>query len=228
MMERFEDFLESVKKVEIEDEEFKKELKEKLFELYDKRKKRAKVVFYKRVLSFAIIILLIFIPSIFIFKNVSIKKTALEQKPELFRTFNQIYEDEINKIAINDEIEFIETKNDGTTIKRYKSGLIIYEKDGIFEKIIFNERFLKENEIDLDRIIKSQDSKKEIDEGLINKILNIFKKDNRFEFIEEDKIEYIENIKDNIFLIKVLGNKGYWIIILDLSQNKILFFAYPY
>lgn len=228
MMERFEDFLESIKKVEIEDEEFKKELKEKLFELYDKRKKRTKVIVYKRVLSFAIIILLIFIPSIFIFKNVSIKKTALEQKPELFRIFNQIYEDEINKILLNDEVEFIEIKNDGTTIKRYKSELIVYEKDGIFKKIIFNEKFLKENEIDLDKIIKTQDSKKELDEDLINKILNIFKKDERLEFIKKDKIESIENIKDNIFFIKILGNKGYWIIILDINQNKILFFAYPY
>lgn len=227
MMERFEDFLENVKKVEIEDEEFKKELKNKLFELYDKRKKKAKLLFYKRALSFAIIILLLLLPSILLFKDISIKKTALEQKPELFRSLNQIYEDEISKIILNDEIESIDTENE-IVIKKYKSGVIIFEKQGIFEKIIFNENFLKENEIDLDNIIKLQDSKKELDEILINKILNIFKKDERFIFIEKSKIDYVEKIKENIFLVKVLGNKGYWIIILDLSQNKILFFAYPY
>ncbi|MCX8095572.1 MAG: hypothetical protein N3D74_05245 [Caldisericia bacterium] len=227
-MERFDEFLESVKKVEIEDEEFKRGLKKKLLDLYDKRKEIERAFFYRKAVSFAVIILLIIIPSIFIYKNIYLRKSALIQKPELFRTMNVVYEEEINKIILNDEIESTEIKNDGTTIKKYKSGVIISEKEGNFQKILFNENFLKENYIDLEKVLKSAENLKTFDKILINKILNIFKEDIRFEFINENNIESTINIKDNLYLIKVLGNRGYWIIILDIVQNKILYFIYPY
>ncbi|MDI6861082.1 MAG: hypothetical protein QMD25_03580 [Caldisericia bacterium] len=226
-MERFEEFLKNVKKIEIKDEEFKEELKKRLFELYDKRKERARKLFYKKVFSFATIIILIILPTIFIYKNLSLRNKALFKPPETFKTMNQIYDEEINKIISNDEIEKVEIDKNGTLIKKFKSGIIVFEKDGNFEKLIYNENFLKENNIDLNEIEQKEETFKIIDRNLIDKILNVLKKDQRFEFINENNLSLIKIIKDNLFFIKVLGNRGFWIIILDLEVNKIQFFVYP-
>ncbi|MGB9843212.1 MAG: hypothetical protein ACPLN1_02555 [Caldisericia bacterium] len=229
-MERFEELLEKTKKVEIEDEEFKESLKKKLFELYDKRFEKRKVYIIKRALSFALIILIVLIPSILFYKNITLqKKEALrEPKPNLvYRNLVSPDEETINKFIENDEVIFQNEEN-GVVTKKYKSGVVIIEKDNEFLKILYNEEFLKENNISIDDYItKSFGVFQNIEKDFLDKIINIIRLDKRFDFINEQNIEYIENIKDSLYLIKVKDERGYWFLILDLNENKIKFFSYP-
>ncbi|MBC7195089.1 MAG: hypothetical protein H5U37_05480, partial [Caldisericia bacterium] len=217
------------KKVEIEDEEFKEELKRKLFELYDKRFERRRAIFLKRAISFAIIILIVLIPSILFYKNITFQKRQMVKETNTpYRNMVSNYEEIINKFVENDEIIYEKEENNVIT-KKYKSGLIIIEKDGEFSKLSYNEEFLKENNIDIEYYINKsigvfQNLKKEF----LDKIISAIKTDKRFDFVNEQNIEYIENVKENLYLIKIKVEKGYLILILDLNENKIKFFSYPY
>ncbi len=228
MMERFEELLEKTKKVEIEDEEFKESLKRKLFELYDKRFEKRRTLLLKRILSFALIILVVLIPTILFYKNITIiKKEALKQPNLVYRNLVSTYGDKINKFIENDEVIY-EKEENGIITKKYKSGVKIIEKDGEFIKILYNEEFLEENNINIENYIdKSLKIFQNIEKDFLNKIVNIIKLDKRFDFVNEQNIEYIENIKENLYFIKIKDEKGGWALILDLNENKIKFFSYP-
>lgn len=230
MMEKFNEFLDCVKKVEIEDEEFKKELKKKLYDIYDKRKALKKRSFALKSLSYAVIILLIIIPIFFVLNKTFINK----QKQEnifLTKTINRAYDEKILKILENDEIiqEKLEEEN---LIRTYKSGTKIYEKDGLFQKITFGEEKLKEYKINLNEIrritinIDNKDLK--FDSIYINKILEIFKSDSRFNFIEKDMIKNLIKYNDNLILSLVYLENGDWLFLIDLKLNKIVYFEYPF
>lgn len=228
MMENFEEFLEKTKKIEIEDEKFKEELKRKLFELYDRRYKKRRAIFLKRAISFAIIVLVIFIPSFILYKNIISPKMEITRENNfLLKNIESPYEEIIKKFIENDEI--INQKEENGFIKKiYKSGIVITEKDGEFTKIIYNEEYLKENKINIeDYIVRSTKVFQNYEMEFLDKIFDSIKKDERFDFIKIENIEHIENIGEENYIVKILGDKGYWILILNLNENKIKFFSYP-
>lgn len=230
MMEKFDEFIDSVKKVEIEDEEFKKELKKKLYNIYDKRKALKKRFIVLRSLSYAIIIILIFIP-IFIFLNNTFLNKPKQENIFLVKTIDRAYDEKILKILENDEI--IQDKiEEEKLIKVYKSGVKIYEKDGLFEKITFGEEKLKEYRIDLNDIrnLRSNIDKKNLifDSIYIDDVVKIFKGDNRFDFIEKDMIKNLFNYKDGLILSLLSLESGDWLFLIDLKTNRIVYFEYPF
>jgi len=230
MMEKFDEFLDSIKKVEIEDEEFKKELKNKLYSIYDKRKALKKRTFIFKSLSYAVVILLIFLPIFFILNKTFIKKQTGENS-YLVRTLKSPYEEKILKIVENDEI-LEEKMEDNELIKIYKSGIKIYEKDGNFVKIISGEENLREYNIDLNDIKKFVGEEEiknlTLDSNYLNKILEIFKNDKKFDFVEKDKIKNIFNYNENLILTLVNSENGDWLFLIDLKVNKIIYFEYPF
>lgn len=230
MMEKFDEFLDSIKKVEIEDEEFKKELKNKLYSIYDKRKALKKRTFIFKSLSYAVVILLILLPIFFILNKTFIKKQTGENS-YLVRTLKSPYEEKILKIVENDEI-LEEKMEDNELIKIYKSGIKIYEKDGNFVKIISGEENLREYNIDLNDIKKFVGEEEiknlTLDSNYLNKILEIFKNDKKFDFVEKDKIKNIFNYNENLILTLVNSENGDWLFLIDLKVNKIIYFEYPF
>jgi|GEM_PF-2289960 len=230
MMEKFDEFLDSIKKVEIEDEEFKKELKNKLYSIYDKRKALKKRSFIFKSLSYAVVILLILLPIFFILNKTFIKKQTGENS-YLVRTLKSPYEEKILKIVENDEI-LEEKMENNELIKIYKSGIKIYEKDGNFVKIISGEENLREYNIDLNDIKKfvGEEGIKNLtlDSNYLNKILEIFKNDKKFDFVEEDKIKNIFNYNENLILTLINSENGDWLFLIDLKVNKIIYFEYPF
>jgi hypothetical protein len=230
MMEKFDEFLDSIKKVEIEDEEFKKELKNKLYSIYDKRKALKKRTFIFKSLSYAVVILLILLPIFFILNKTFIKKQTGENS-YLVRTLKSPYEEKILKIVENDEI-LEEKMEDNELIKIYKSGIKIYEKDGNFVKIISGEENLREYNIDLNDIKKFVGEEEiknlTLDSNYLNKILEIFKNDKKFDFVEKDKIKNIFNYNENLILTLINSENGDWLFLIDLKVNKIIYFEYPF
>ena len=230
MMEKFDEFLDSIKKVEIEDEEFKKELKNKLYSIYDKRKALKKRSFIFKSLSYAVVILLILLPIFFILNKTFIKKQTGENS-YLVRTLKSPYEEKILKIVENDEI-LEEKMENNELIKIYKSGIKIYEKDGNFVKIISGEENLREYNIDLNDIKKfvGEEGIKNLtlDSNYLNKILEIFKNDKKFDFVEKDKIKNIFNYNENLILTLINSENGDWLFLIDLKVNKIIYFEYPF
>ena len=230
MMEKFDEFLDSIKKVEIEDEEFKKELKNKLYSIYDKRKALKKRSFIFKSLSYAVVILLILLPIFFILNKTFIKKQTGENS-YLVRTLKSPYEEKILKIVENDEI-LEEKMENNELIKIYKSGIKIYEKDGNFVKIISGEENLREYNIDLNDIKKFVDEEEiknlTLDSNYLNKILEIFKNDKKFDFVEKDKIKNIFNYNENLILTLINSENGDWLFLIDLKVNKIIYFEYPF
>jgi len=230
MMEKFDEFLDSIKKVEIEDEEFKKELKNKLYSIYDKRKALKKRSFIFKSLSYAVVILLILLPIFFILNKTFIKKQTGENS-YLVRTLKSPYEEKILKIVENDEI-LEEKMENNELIKIYKSGIKIYEKDGNFVKIIAGEENLKEYNIDLNDIKKFVGEEEiknlTLDSNYLNKILEIFKNDKKFDFVEKDKIKNIFNYNENLILTLINSENGDWLFLIDLKVNKIIYFEYPF
>jgi hypothetical protein len=230
MMEKFDEFLDSIKKVEIEDEEFKKELKNKLYSIYDKRKALKKRSFIFKSLSYAVVILLILLPIFFILNKTFIKKQTGENS-YLVRTLKSPYEEKILKIVENDEI-LEEKMENNELIKIYKSGIKIYEKDGNFVKIISGEENLREYNIDLNDIKKFVGEEEiknlTLDSNYLNKILEIFKNDKKFDFVEKDKIKNIFNYNENLILTLINSENGDWLFLIDLKVNKIIYFEYPF
>lgn len=228
MMENFEEFLEKTKKIEIEDEKFKEELKRKLFELYDRRYEKRRAIFLKRAISFAIIVLVIIIPSFILYKNIISPKMEITRENNfLLKNIESPYEETIKKFIKNDEIIYQKEEN-GFIKKIYKSGIVITEKDGEFNKIIYNEEYLKENKINIeDYIVRSTKVLQNYEMEFLDKIFDIIKKDERFDFIKRENVENIENIGEENYIVKILGDRGYWILILNLNENKIKFFSYP-
>lgn len=231
MMEKFDKFLDNIKKVEIEDEEFKKELKKRLYSLYDKRKALKNRTFVLKSLSYAVVILLIFLPIFFILNKTFIKKQT-EENSYLVRTLKSPYEEKILKIVENEEILEEKMEDDELIIKIYKSGIKIYERDGNFEKITSNEEDLREYNIDLNDIKKfiSEGEIKNLtlDSNYFNRVLEIFKNDKKFDFIEKDKIKNIINCNENLILILVNGENGDWLFLINLKINRIIYFEYPF
>lgn len=231
MMKRFDDFLDNVKKVNIEDEEFKRELKNKLFILYDKRKALKKRSLIIKSLSYAVVILLVVIPTFFILNKTFIQKPTVEDA-YLVRTMKSSYEEIISKIIENDEILEEKLEDDGRLIKIYKSGIKIYEKDGNFEKILLGEENLIKYNIDPEYLINSfKNQGKEsltLDLKELNEIIKIFKTEQIFNFVNKDTIKNIININESLVIIKSNGEKGDWIFLIDQKINRIIYFEYPY
>ncbi|HRU73609.1 MAG TPA: hypothetical protein P5272_01340 [Caldisericia bacterium] len=228
-MEKFDEFLEDIKKPEIEDEEFKKELKDKLFVLYEKRKALKKRRVLLRSLSYSIVILLIIIPTLFILNKTSIKSPS-DGNEYLVRNYRSQYGEKILKILENDELLEEKMEND-ELVKIYKSGVKVYEKDGNFERIISGEENLEEHNInskDLVDLIKKEDLKSlTISSNNIDKVLEIFKNDERFDFVNKDTIKDLINIDESLILISVSENNNYWMFLIDSEINKIIYFEYP-
>jgi len=229
MMEKFDNFLEDIKKPEIEDEEFKKELKDKLFVLYEKRKALKKRKVLLRSLSYSFVILLIIIPTLFILNKTSIKSPS-DGNEYLVRNYRSQYGEKILKILENDELLEEKMEND-ELVKIYKSGVKVYEKDGNFERIISGEENLEEHNInskDLVDLIKKEDLKSlTISSNNIDKVLEIFKNDERFDFVNKDTIKDLINIDESLILVSVSENNNYWIFLIDSEINKIIYFEYP-
>lgn len=229
MMEKFDNFLEDIKKPEIEDEEFKKELKDKLFVLYEKRKALKKRKVLLRSLSYSFVILLIIIPTLFILNKTSIKSPS-DGNEYLVRNYRSQYGEKILKILENDELLEEKMEND-ELVKIYKSGVKVYEKDGNFERIISGEENLEEHNInskDLVDLIKKEDLKSlTISSNNIDKVLEIFKNDERFDFVNKDTIKDLINIDESLILISVSENNNYWMFLIDSEINKIIYFEYP-
>ena len=229
MMEKFDEFLEDIKKPEIEDEEFKKELKDKLFVLYEKRKALKKRRVLLRSLSYSIVILLIIIPTLFILNKTSIKSPS-DGNEYLVRNYRSQYGEKILKILENDELLEEKMEND-ELVKIYKSGVKVYEKDGNFERIISGEENLEEHNInskDLVDLIKKEDLKSlTISSNNIDKVLEIFKNDERFDFVNKDTIKDLINIDESLILVSVSENNNYWMFLIDSEINKIIYFEYP-
>lgn len=228
-MEKFDEFLEDIKKPEIEDEEFKKELKDKLFVLYEKRKALKKRKVLLRSLSYSFVILLIIIPTLFILNKTSIKSPS-DGNEYLVRNYRSQYGEKILKILENDELLEEKMEND-ELVKIYKSGVKVYEKDGNFERIISGEENLEEHNInskDLVDLIKKEDLKSlTISSNNIDKVLEIFKNDERFDFVNKDTIKDLINIDESLILISVSENNNYWMFLIDSEINKIIYFEYP-
>jgi len=229
MMEKFDNFLEDIKKPEIEDEEFKKELKDKLFVLYEKRKALKKRKVLLRSLSYSFVILLIIIPTLFILNKTSIKSPS-DGNEYLVRNYRSQYGEKILKILENNELLEEKMEND-ELVKIYKSGVKVYEKDGNFERIISGEENLEEHNInskDLVDLIKKEDLKSlTISSNNIDKVLEIFKNDERFDFVNKDTIKDLINIDESLILVSVSENNNYWIFLIDSEINKIIYFEYP-
>lgn len=229
MMEKFDNFLEDIKKPEIEDEEFKKELKDKLFVFYEKRKALKKRKVLLRSLSYSFVILLIIIPTLFILNKTSIKSPS-DGNEYLVRNYRSQYGEKILKILENDELLEEKMEND-ELVKIYKSGVKVYEKDGNFERIISGEENLEEHNInskDLVDLIKKEDLKSlTISSNNIDKVLEIFKNDERFDFVNKDTIKDLINIDESLILISVSENNNYWMFLIDSEINKIIYFEYP-
>jgi len=229
MMEKFDEFLEDIKKPEIEDEEFKKELKDKLFVLYEKRKALKKRKVLLRSLSYSFVILLIIIPTLFILNKTSIKSPS-DGNEYLVRNYRSQYGEKILKILENDELLEEKMEND-ELVKIYKSGVKVYEKDGNFERIISGEENLEEHNInskDLVDLIKKEDLKSlTISSNNIDKVLEIFKNDERFDFVNKDTIKDLINIDESLILVSVSENNNYWMFLIDSEINKIIYFEYP-
>ena len=228
-MEKFDEFLEDIKKPEIEDEEFKKELKDKLFVLYEKRKALKKRKVLLRSLSYSFVILLIIIPTLFILNKTSIKSPS-DGNEYLVRNYRSQYGEKILKILENDELLEEKMEND-ELVKIYKSGVKVYEKDGNFERIISGEENLEEHNIDskdLVDLIKKEDLKSlTISSNNIDKVLEIFKNDERFDFVNKDTIKDLINIDESLILVSVSENNNYWMFLIDSEINKIIYFEYP-
>ncbi len=229
MMEKFDEFLEDIKKPEIEDEEFKKELKDKLFVLYEKRKALKKRKVLLRSLSYSFVILLIIIPTLFILNKTSIKSPS-DGNEYLVRNYRSQYGEKILKILENDELLEEKMEND-ELVKIYKSGVKVYEKDGNFERIISGEENLEEHNInskDLVDLIKKEDLKSlTISSNNIDKVLEIFKNDERFDFVNKDTIKDLINIDESLISVSVSENNNYWMFLIDSEINKIIYFEYP-
>lgn len=229
MMEKFDEFLEDIKKPEIEDEEFKKELKDKLFILYEKRKALKKRKVLLRSLSYSFVILLIIIPTLFILNKLSVQSPS-DENEYLVRNYRSQYEEKILKILENDMLLEEKIEND-ELVKIYKSGIKVYEKDGNFEKIISGEQNLEEHNIDskdlVDLINKEKTKSLTINSNNIDKVLEIFKNDERFGFVNRDTIKNLINIDESLILVSVSENNNYWIFLIDSETNKIIYFEYP-
>lgn len=229
MMEKFDEFLEDIKKPEIEDEEFKKELKDKLFVLYEKRKALKKRKVLLRSLSYSFVILLIIIPTLFILNKLSVQSPS-DENEYLVRNYRSQYEEKILKILENDMLLEEKIEND-ELVKIYKSGIKVYEKDGNFEKIISGEQNLEEHNIDskdlVDLINKEKTKSLTINSNNIDKVLEIFKNDKRFNFVNKDTIKNLINIDESLILVSVSENNNYWIFLIDSETNKIIYFEYP-
>lgn len=229
MMEKFDEFLEDIKKPEIEDEEFKKELKDKLFVLYEKRKALKKRKVLLRSLSYSFAILLIIIPTLFILNKLSVQSPS-DENEYLVRNYRSQYEEKILKILENDMLLEEKIEND-ELVKIYKSGIKVYEKDGNFEKIISGEQNLEEHNInskDLVDLINEENTKSlTINSNNIDKVLEIFKNDERFGFVNRDTIKNLINIDESLILVSVSENNNYWIFLIDSETNKIIYFEYP-
>ncbi len=228
-MEKFDEFLEDIKKPEIEDEEFKKELKDKLFVLYEKRKALKKRKVLLRSLSYSFVILLIIIPTLFILNKLSVQSPS-DENEYLVRNYRSQYEEKILKILENDMLLEEKVEND-ELVKIYKSGIKVYEKDGNFEKIISGEQNLEEHNInskDLVDLINKENTKSlTINSNNIYKVLEIFKNDKRFNFVNKDTIKNLINIDESLILVSVSENNNYWIFLIDSETNKIIYFEYP-
>lgn len=229
MMEKFDEFLEDIKKPEIEDEEFKKELKDKLFVLYEKRKALKKRKVLLRSLSYSFVILLIIIPTLFILNKLSVQSPS-DENEYLVRNYRSQYEEKILKILENDMLLEEKIEND-ELVKIYKSGIKVYEKDGNFKKIISGEQNLEEHNInskDLVDLINKENTKSlTINSNNIDKVLEIFKNDKRFNFVNKDTIKNLINIDESLILVSVSENNNYWIFLIDSETNKIIYFEYP-
>ncbi|MBP7139947.1 MAG: hypothetical protein KBA47_03330 [Caldisericia bacterium] len=229
MMEKFDEFLEDIKKPEIEDEEFKKELKDKLFVLYEKRKALKKRKVLLRSLSYSFVILLIIIPTLFILNKLSVQSPS-DENEYLVRNYRSQYEEKILKILENDMLLEEKIEND-ELVKIYKSGIKVYEKDGNFKKIISGEQNLEEHNInskDLVDLINKENTKSlTINSNNIYKVLEIFKNDKRFNFVNKDTIKNLINIDESLILVSVSENNNYWIFLIDSETNKIIYFEYP-
>jgi len=229
MMEKFDEFLEDIKKPEIEDEEFKKELKDKLFVLYEKRKALKKRKVLLRSLSYSFAILLIIIPTLFILNKLSVQSPS-DENEYLVRNIKSQYEEKILKILENDMLLEEKIEND-ELVKIYKSGIKVYEKDGNFKKIISGEQNLEEHNInskDLVDLINEENTKSlTINSNNIDKVLEIFKNDERFGFVNRDTIKNLINIDESLILVSVSENNNYWIFLIDSETNKIIYFEYP-
>ncbi|HQJ56821.1 MAG TPA: hypothetical protein PLH46_04175 [Caldisericia bacterium] len=229
MMEKFDEFLEDIKKPEIEDEEFKKELKDKLFVLYEKRKALKKRKVLLRSLSYSFVILLIIIPTLFILNKLSVQSPS-DENEYLVRNIKSQYEEKILKILENDMLLEEKIEND-ELVKIYKSGIKVYEKDGNFKKIISGEQNLEEHNInskDLVDLINEENTKSlTINSNNIDKVLEIFKNDERFGFVNRDTIKNLINIDESLILVSVSENNNYWIFLIDSETNKIIYFEYP-
>ncbi|HQN48859.1 MAG TPA: hypothetical protein PL104_05335 [Caldisericia bacterium] len=228
-MEKFDEFLEDIKKPEIEDEEFKKELKDKLFVLYEKRKALKKRKVLLRSLSYSFVILLIIIPTLFILNKLSVQSPS-DENEYLVRNYRSQYEEKILKILENDMLLEEKIEND-ELVKIYKSGIKVYEKDGNFKKIISGEQNLEEHNInskDLVDLINKENTKSlTINSNNIYKVLEIFKNDKRFNFVNKDTIKNLINIDESLILVSVSENNNYWIFLIDSETNKIIYFEYP-
>ncbi|HPB33658.1 MAG TPA: hypothetical protein PLW61_02720 [Caldisericia bacterium] len=228
-MEKFDEFLEDIKKPEIEDEEFKKELKDKLFVLYEKRKALKKRKVLLRSLSYSFVILLIIIPTLFILNKLSVQSPS-DENEYLVRNIKSQYEEKILKILENDMLLEEKIEND-ELVKIYKSGIKVYEKDGNFKKIISGEQNLEEHNInskDLVDLINEENTKSlTINSNNIDKVLEIFKNDERFGFVNRDTIKNLINIDESLILVSVSENNNYWIFLIDSETNKIIYFEYP-
>lgn len=230
MMEKFNEFLDSIKKVEIEDEEFKKELKKRLYDIYDKRSSLKKRSFVLKSLSYAVIILLIIIPIFFVLNKTFTNKQK-EKNIFLTETINRAYDEKILIILENDEI--IQEKTEGENLIRiYKSGTKIYEKDGSFEKITFGEDKLEEYKINLNDIkslaINIDNNSLKSNSIYINNIIQIFSSNSRFNFIEKDMIKNLIKYNDNLILSLVYLENRDWLFLIDLKLSKIVYFEYPF
>ncbi|HRT37520.1 MAG TPA: hypothetical protein P5090_04510, partial [Caldisericia bacterium] len=148
----------------------------------------------------------------------------------LVRNYRSQYGEKILKILENDELLEEKMEND-ELVKIYKSGVKVYEKDGNFERIISGEENLEEHNInskDLVDLIKKEDLKSlTISSNNIDKVLEIFKNDERFDFVNKDTIKDLINIDESLILVSVSENNNYWMFLIDSEINKIIYFEYP-
>lgn len=227
MMERFEEFIEDVKKVEIEEEEFKKELKKKLFELYDKKRALRKRRIIINLLSFATIVLIIIIPSIVII-NRTLNKQIKNQT--LLRSLQLNYDINVKKIIEGDEL-IEEKEEENYTVKIYKSGIKVYEKEGNFVKIESDDEILKALNINLDELLKETKDEVKILEKPDSDLENVIKKissNEKYNFLKIENLIFSKSIDNNLIITIFKYDLGNWLLIIDKEKNSIVFFQYPY
>lgn len=213
-MEKFEKELNKLEVDSLEDEEFKKRLRLKLIESYD----RKKFTFHPLLkISLAVgLILLIFIPLYIVFSPRA-RKGLPEEGMEL-SVSQKNSSDLIRKLTEKDKLLSIEEKED-KKILVYKSGLKIIESKGSLVEISYGE----EKELSFEA-----ETKQAVNEKDLRIVREVIRKDPKIGFlIDEGKMEKVSEIEKPLYRVILKSMDREWEIIVDTEKEKVLNFSSP-